>query len=386
MHSYDTVVALFGELWLKGRNRGAFVRRLVANVEKALEGTGAAVEHRRDRLMISATPAAVPEVLERLAHVFGISWYAPVAAADNGVDAIISKTAELVTEGSSVRLVAHRSDKSAPFTSQELVHAFLERADTLPFRLDRDAQETLYMEVTRQGTLMHTQRINGLGGLPVGSSGKAIVLMSGGIDSPVASYYAMKRGLAPIYLHFHAFGSNGDVRGTKIDELLETLAMYSGRTRAYYAPSHIFQSIAMKLPHSLELVLFKRFMLECAEAIAAKEHAVAIVTGESLGQVASQTVRNLAASEQGTKLFIMRPLIGMDKLEIIGAAKSLGTYAASIKPYRDVCSIRARDPATAASREQVAALYENSGLRQAVHETLEKTSAIEVGAKPAMQS
>ncbi len=381
MHSYDSVVALFGELWLKGRNRGTFVRKLVSNVELALDGTGAAVEHRRDRLMITAKPMAVPDVLERLGHVFGISWYAPVAKADSDISAIMKTSTGLVPKGTAVRLVAHRSDKSTPFTSQELVHAFLEHADALTFKLDKDAKETLYIEVTHDGALMHTQHIKGLGGLPVGSSGKAIVLMSGGIDSPVAAYYAMKRGLMPIYLHFHAFGSSSEVEGTKIQELLAILAQYTGKSKAYYAPAHIFQSIAMKLPHSLELVLFKRFMLETAEAIAAKEHAIAIVTGESLGQVASQTVRNLAASEQGTRLFIMRPLIGMDKLEIISAAKALGTFEPSIKPYRDVCSIRSRDPATAASAARVGELYAGSGLSAAVPETLAKTFAATVQRK-----
>ncbi len=375
MHRYDSVVALFGELWLKGRNRGTFVRRLVSNVEKALDGTGAAVEHKRDRLMVSAQPASIGVVLDRLGHVFGISWYAPVAVARGGIDGALEMAPKLVPPGATVRLVAHRSDKTAPFTSQELVHAFLQRMEGLPFTPDKDAEERLFMEVTKEGTLMHTQHINGLGGLPVGSSGRAVVLMSGGIDSPVASYYAMKRGLSPVYLHFHAFQDNEEAMGSKVSDILSILGRYSAGSKVYYAPAHVFQSMAMKLPQRLELVLFKRFMFEVAEAIAAREHALAIVTGESLGQVASQTVRNLTASARGTKLFVMRPLIGMDKLEIVNAAKGIGTFEASVKPYRDVCSIRARNPATAASVHEVDELYEASGLRSAVAETLRKTEA-----------
>ncbi|MCL4411362.1 tRNA 4-thiouridine(8) synthase ThiI [Candidatus Marsarchaeota archaeon] len=372
MYKYEHAVVHFGELWLKGRNREAFIRCLVSNIRTSLDGTGASIERMRDRLMVNvAEPAGMDEVLSRLGHVFGISWYAPVAIARRNADDAIAMAARLVDKGAKIRLEAHRSDKSVPFTSKDLVGEFLRRKNELQFTLDKDAKDTLFIEVTREGMLMHTQHIAGLGGLPVRVSGKAVVLMSGGIDSPVAAFYAMRRGLEPIYLHFHAFQSNDDVKGTKIPLILDILERY-GPARTYYAPAHVFQSIAMKLPQKFELVLFKKFMLAVAERVALKEHAVAIVTGESLGQVASQTVKNLTASERSTKMFIMRPLIGMDKSEIIGVAKRIGTFELSVQKYRDVCSIRAKNPATGASAEAIGRLYKDSGMTSAVSQTLKR--------------
>ena len=372
MYKYEHAVVHFGELWLKGRNREAFIRCLVSNIRTSLDGTGASIERMRDRLMVNvAEPAGMDEVLSRLGHVFGISWYAPVAIARRNADDAIAMAARLVDKGAKIRLEVHRSDKSAPFTSKDLVGEFLHRKNELQFTLDKDAKDTLFIEITREGMLMHTQHIAGLGGLPVGASGKAVVLMSGGIDSPVAAFYAMRRGLEPIYLHFHAFQSNDDVKGTKIPLIIDILERF-GPAKAYYAPAHVFQSIAMKLPQKFELVLFKKFMLAVAERVALKEHAVAIVTGESLGQVASQTVKNLTASERSTKMFIMRPLIGMDKSEIIGVAKRIGTFELSVQKYRDVCSIRAKNPATGASAEAIGRLYKDSGMTSAVSQTLKR--------------
>ena len=372
MYKYEHAVVHFGELWLKGRNREAFIRCLVSNIRTSLDGTGASIERMRDRLMVNvAEPAGMDEVLSRLGHVFGISWYAPVAIARRNADDAIAMAARLVDKGAKIRLEAHRSDKSVPFTSKDLVGEFLRRKNELQFTLDKDAKDTLFIEITREGMLMHTQHIAGLGGLPVGASGKAVVLMSGGIDSPVAAFYAMRRGLEPIYLHFHAFQSNDDVKGTKIPLIIDILERF-GPAKAYYAPAHVFQSIAMKLPQKFELVLFKKFMLALAERVALKEDAVAIVTGESLGQVASQTVKNLTASERSTKMFIMRPLIGMDKSEIIGVAKRIGTFELSVQKYRDVCSIRAKNPATGASAEAIGRLYKDSGMTSAVSQTLKR--------------
>jgi thiamine biosynthesis protein ThiI len=155
--------------------------------------------------------------------------------------------------------------------------------------------------------------------------------------------------------------------------ILDVLARY-GPAKAYYAPAHVFQSIAMRLPQKFELVLFKRFMLAVAERIALKEGASAIVTGESLGQVASQTVKNLTASERSVKLFIMRPLIGMDKAEIIDAAKRIGTFELSVQKYRDVCSIRSKNPATGVSAELIGKLYRSSGMAGAVGQTIKRTA------------
>ena len=212
-----------------------------------------------------------------------------------------------------------------------MVKYFIKNTKKLKFKIDKDAETDLYINATKDFTFLYTERIQGAGGLPVGSSGNAVVLLSGGIDSPLATFYAMKRGLRPIYMHVHAFPNNKDVKLSKIKELVKILSAYSVNPKTYLMPGHVFQSAAMKIHNKYELVLFKSFLYRLAEGIAEKEEAEAIVSGESLGQVASQTIGNLTASQIGIKRFIMRPLIGFDKQEIINMAKKIGTFDVSIQ-------------------------------------------------------
>ena len=216
--------------------------------------------------------------------------------------------------------------------------------------------------------MLFTKKFKGTGGLPCGSTGKAVILLSGGIDSPVAAFYAMKRGLQPVYLHVHAFKDNDPAVSSKITDIAKKLS-YSPTAKVYYAPFYPFQAMACGIPERYELVLFKMFLYQLATIVAKKEGAKAIVTGESLGQVASQTLQNLYASQQGTILPILRPLIGFDKEEIIDKAKEIGTYALSLKPYKDVCSFRAKNPATAANEKTIIRLYANAKIKEAVEKS-----------------
>jgi thiamine biosynthesis protein ThiI len=171
--------------------------------------------------------------------------------------------------------------------------------------------------------------------------------MSGGIDSPVAAWYAMKRGVTPVYVHLHAFQDPEDAVKGKVTDLLGTLSRYYPHYKVYFVPSHIFQAGSFKYGR-YELILLKAFMLKLAERVARREHALNVFTGESLGQVASQTSGNILATQCGTKLPVLRPLIGFDKEEIIRVARAIGTYEDSIRPYKDVCSINARNPTLSA--------------------------------------
>ncbi len=268
-------------------------------------------------------------------------------------------------------MVAHRSYKGVPFDSMEIIRAITSSAAVTGIRLEKDAQRSIYISVAEPFTIICDNKRRGLGGLPIGSSGKAIVLLSGGIDSPVAAFCAMRRGLAPVYLHFHGFASNAEAASSKIAGIVSLLAGYSGSARIYYAPAYMFQSAAMRASSRYELVLFKRFMHAVAALVATREGAGAIVTGESLGQVASQTVENMIAAAPPASLFAMRPLIGADKEEIVSVAKRIGTYALSIKPYKDVCSIRSRHPATKARVDVVERIYESTGMRALEKKTLD---------------
>ena len=203
----------------------------------------------------------------------------------------------------------------------------------------------IFINVTKEAAFVSLDKINGLGGLPVGTSGKGIVLLSGGIDSPVAAWYAMKRGVEPVYVHLHGYSSAEEAMNSKIPQLVKILSSYYTNAKTYYIPSHIFQAGAIRSRRH-ELILLKAFMMRIAELAAEKESAQAIFTGESLGQVASQTMSNMQAEHIGVKIQILRPLIGFDKQEIISKARSIGTYDESIKPYKDVCSINSRNPVT----------------------------------------
>lgn len=364
----------FGEIWLKGKNRSSFISLLFSNVKRALYGESyLRLENDRDHFTLYlADSSNLESILDKLRYVFGLEWFAPVIFADNDIKSIVDAAKGLVKKGDKVRIVAHRSNKSTEFNSMDIVSAFIKGSASLPFRIDKEAEAELFVNVTDKNTLMYKGKIRGPGGLPVGCSGKAVILFSGGIDSPVAAFYAMKRGLFPIYLHVHALQSNDQVDSTKIGELMCLMSRYCPESVSYYVPAHIFQARILKTPNRYELVLFKRFLIKLAERVAKDEGAATIVTGEGLSQVASQTVKNLTASEYGSKLFMMRPLIGFDKNEIVRKAVEVGTFESSKKSYRDVCSFNAANPSTGARVDVINELYKKMGMNKAVTESLRK--------------
>jgi len=198
---------------------------------------------------------------------------------------------------------------------------------------------TCFIELVEKYAFLYLEKIKGWGGLPVGVSGKAISLLSGGIDSPVASFLAMKRGLNLIFLHFHALPYTNKASIDKVKKIVETLNKFQPKLKLYLVPfAEIQKEILLKTPSPLRVIFYRRMMFRIAEKIAEKEKIKAIITGENLGQVASQTLENLKVIEKATNLLVLRPLIGEDKLEIIEKAKEIGTYDISILPYQDCCS------------------------------------------------
>ena len=376
----EEIAVHFGEMWLKGRNRGTFVKKLRENVEASLKSEDyGRLENARDRFIIHLDKKSDAErIMQRLGKIPGISWFAPVFVTGNKKSEIIRAASGLYKKGEHVRIDAHRSYKRLDYNSMELIGDFLRKKDKLGFVPDRDAEKGLYINIAKDKAYLYREHVKGLGGLPVGTSGRAVVLLSGGIDSPVASVYAMKRGLQPIYLHVHAFPDNAKARNSKMKRILSVLAPYAPGSKVYYVPSHLFQATALKAPHQFELVLFKRFLYRLAEKIADDERAETIVTGESLGQVASQTVKNLIATEKGSGRLLMRPLIGFDKQEIVDTAKRLGTYELSVERYPDVCSIHSRNPSTAAMPKTIDRLYKELKLDNVVKASLKKSEAVEL--------
>ncbi|MDE1861100.1 MAG: tRNA 4-thiouridine(8) synthase ThiI [Candidatus Micrarchaeota archaeon] len=376
------VVMHFGELWLRGRNRGNYINTLMQGVRERLKGSSVKVEGIHDRALIRLGARSDPEqVCSELSKVFGLSGYElayatkPTLASINAASKVAMR--ELVEEGAKgVRINATRSHKKFKFNSNDITKMLISTASGIGIEPTLEGYDSqLYVNVTKDLAFLSTKRFRGLGGLPVGTSGNGVVLLSGGIDSPVAAWYAMKRGIRPIYVHLHAFPDSKPAIDSKISSILKLLSRYSPHYKAYFVPSHYFQVAAAKSGR-YELVLLKAFMLRLAERIADAEEASVIFTGESLGQVASQTSENLRAEQQGINVPVLRPLIGLDKQEIIGLAKGIGTYDESIKPYADVCSINSRHPVTMARVSTTTRLLGEIGIDKLVARSLSASATI----------
>jgi thiamine biosynthesis protein ThiI len=349
----------YGELTLKGRNRRNFERKLAANLKAQV---GAERIERQHGRMLAELPAADAASLEQLALIPGIRNFAVVHTAGPEL-ADMRRVAEAAVRedcgevaGKRFRVTARRSDKSFPLGSLEIA---VELGDhlrrTLAMTVDLEHPEiTVHVECTKAGVYIYTDKRQGIGGLPVGTSGRGVVLFSGGIDSPVAAYIMMKRGMQVTLAHFYNSSLNRDF--AKIRELARVLSRYQGRLALVLVDLDEFQRHTIAtVPPEYRMIIYKRQMLRQASRIAEHEQAQALVTGDSLGQVASQTLANIHAIYDVAELPLLPPLIGMDKEEIITLARRIGTFEPSIEEYCDICSfLVAKHPETHARREQVA--------------------------------
>lgn len=348
------IIVHFGELWLRGKNRNGYIQTLKRNITDQLSGEAFTLKDDYDRLIITpGKRSEIDDIASKVSKVFGVSAYEVAYISKPTLKDIVSTSISLIKKEKlkKVKIIPHRSHKEFKFDSMDIIRELAKVAERIGANpVVKGFKSQIYISVKKDAAYIFSEKRRGAGGLPVGTSGRCIVLLSGGIDSPVAAWYAMKRGLIPIYVHVHGFSSNDEASSSKISKIVRILSEYYPTTRTYYIPSHIFQMGAMKTG-KYELVMMKGFMLRVAEEIAKKEGAGAIVTGESLGQVASQTLSNIAAEESMSGIPILRPLIGMDKLEITEYARRIGTYEESIKPYKDVCSITSRNPAISTSEK-----------------------------------
>ncbi|MCL5786597.1 MAG: tRNA 4-thiouridine(8) synthase ThiI [Candidatus Marsarchaeota archaeon] len=337
----------YGELWLRGKNRSDYINILLGNMEVKFSGLKYRVDKHYDKIIIRPSESSFDEALRRIGFLFGVGTYEVAYETEPNLSSIVKDTCRIMknAEGrGAFRINAHRAYKQHKFNSEDIVRKLAAAAEKkgIPLSPKKYSRE-VYISVAKDFAYISVKRFKGLGGLPVGSSGRCIVLFSGGIDSPVAAWLAMKRGMEPVYVHMHAFPKASEALESKIANLIEILAEYHEAYRTYYIPTHRFQVAALKTGR-YELVMLKRFMLKCAEQLLEREKSMVIVTGESIGQVASQTQNNLFAEEQDIKAAVIRPLACFDKTDIIEIARRIGTFDESVKPYRDVCSIYAKHP------------------------------------------
>jgi len=374
------ITVRFGELWLKGKNRNSYIRLLEKNIKEQLSGEKFALERYYDRLLLRLfKDSELGSIGNKLKRVFGMSGFEISNVCEptlRSITATAKKVLGAEPRPKSVRIDAHRSYKQLPFDSMDIVRSIKGAVEKLGIDpTTKGYEKELRVSVTKDAAFVSLGKEKGQGGLPVGSSGKGVILLSGGIDSPVAAWYAMKRGVEPVYVHLHAFQSADEAANGKVMQMIKHLSGFYPHYKTYFVPSHIFQAAAFQFG-KYELVLLKAFMLKVAEQIAKKEGANLIFTGESLGQVASQTAENICAEQYGIGIPVLRPLIGYDKEEIIKIAKSIGTYEESIKPYKDVCSINAKNPKLNSQKEKVKELLKKMGARSVVNRSLKASKSI----------
>ena len=354
------LVQLFHELALKGKNRPFFLKRAKAHVRRALKGLGVALEGEWPMALLFRLPEeAWPEAKARLQDTLGVERFARVHRTPPDLEAL-KAALEKALEGQafgSFRITAKRSDKAFPLTSPEIeraLGAFAKGKTGAPVR-PKGAEREFAVRVPPGAALLEVERHPGPGGLPPGVSGRVVALLSGGIDSPVAAYRLMRRGAEVVLVHFHPFPLLSGASREKAKALAERLARFQHRLRLHLVPfSEVQRHIIVEAPTAYRVVLYRRYMLRIAEAIAREEGALALCTGDSLGQVASQTLENLHAVNQAATLPVFRPLIGWDKEEIVAEAQRIGTYATSILPDEECCTLFApKHPVTRARLEVV---------------------------------
>ncbi|MFC4409784.1 tRNA uracil 4-sulfurtransferase ThiI [Chungangia koreensis] len=346
---WTKILIRYGELTTKGRNRKQFIESLRRNIKQTFSDLDTLkINAERDRMFLSANKEEeMEQLIKRLPSVFGIHSFSPVAICEPELGKIKEKAVEVMEtleyEGKSFKATVKRSDKSFPLETNELLQEIggfvLSKFPEIHVQMKKPDIE-LIVEIRKEAAFIMAEVIPGPGGMPVGSNGKSLLMLSGGIDSPVAGYFMMKRGVKIDAIHFHSPPFTSERSKEKVMDLAERLSRFGSEVRLHVIPfTKIQQEIHRQVPENVSMTSTRRLMLQIADEVRDDIGAKAIVTGENLGQVASQTLESLTAINAVTSTPVLRPLITFDKLEIIDVAKKIDTYDISILPYEDCCTI-----------------------------------------------
>lgn len=346
----EVILIKNGELVLKGLNRSNFENRLVKNIKRKLYGLGE-IEVEKSQSTITVIPSGgdydYDEACERISRIFGIAGFSRAAVVPKNMEDILAASYEYfkdkMFEYSTFKVESKRSDKSFPLKSPQIsreVGGFL-LSKFHHLKVDVHNPDLIVnVEVRDKCTYIRGNQVKGSCGMPVGTSGRATVLMSGGIDSPVAAYMMAKRGVELVAVHFTSPPYTSQAAQDKVVELTKRVARYADTVTLFIVPfTQIQETIRDKCPEDLSTLILRRLMMQAAERIALEQNTSALITGESLAQVASQTIYALACTEDAVSLPVFRPLIGMDKEEIIRIARKIDTFETSILPYEDCCTV-----------------------------------------------
>lgn len=390
----------YGEIGLKGRNRPQFQKALQRNIRHRLARLGLEwdVERLHDRMVVHVPPGngqadagGRAQASAALARVAGIVWFAdaqwlPASAVRDADGAarygalercMIELAAPRHRAAAAFAVRVRRADKHFPARSDEVERvlgaAIIRETDWREVNLG-DPDETFHADIHPEGIYVYAERSEGVGGLPVGTSGKVLTLLSGGIDSPVAAFLMAKRGCRVDFIHFTAaLVQQQRAEEYKVARLARDLSRYTQRSRLHLVPYIHFDLALARGETRYELILFRRFMARVAEVLAARSGAQALVTGDSLGQVASQTLENIVSKSRAVEMPVLRPLIAYDKQEIVALARRIGTFAISVEPYKDCCAILSQNPKTLSEHTALCAL--EAQLLPGYGELIERTLA-----------
>ncbi len=340
------IIVRYCEIHLKGKNRGYFEKVFLENLEKALSGIRHEIHRPSGRYLVDGfDEARADEIAARLAKVFGTHSVSVAQQIPADMEEIYRSVVRIAPESGTFKVQTNRADKHFPLDSMQINAQIGGRllAERPQLRVDvREPQKTLYIDIRENGTaLVFSDYIKGAGGMPVGTSGKGMLLLSGGIDSPVAGYMIAKRGMVLEAVHFHSYPYTNMQAREKVENLAEILSRYTGGLHLHVVSvTRIQEEIHKHCPDEMMITLLRRFMMRIAERIGKRVGAQCIVTGESLGQVASQTIEGMTSSNAVLESFpVLRPLVGFDKTEIIERARQIGTYETSVQPYEDCCTV-----------------------------------------------
>lgn len=392
MNGEKIFIVRCGEVALKGMNKPYFERVLVERIRKNLKNINASKVSRKEGLIFVRVPleSDTNEVIAEISKVFGVSSVSPAIEVESELNAIGSKAVEFMNsmiknEGvKTFKVEAKRADKNFPIKSPEIaakIGAYVLKGCGV---LKVDVHEPdchLFIDLRVDKTYIYTKKINGLGGLPLGTNGKGMVLLSGGIDSPVAAWMMAKRGMVIDAVHFHSYPYTSPRAQQKVEELAEIISSYCGKinmTVINLLP--IQEKIVSNCPEDETTILVRRFMMRIAEKIAIQQNDLMLITGENLGQVASQTAEALVVTDQSVELPVMRPLIGLDKVEIMDMARKIGTYEKSIEPYEDCCTVfLPKHPVTKPRLEKILDSESKLDVDRLVEMAVDSAEHIEIG-------
>ena len=380
----EVLLVRYGEVFLKGQNRPFFLRKLVDHVKAAVQEVHGHVWLSEGRIYVSDYTDQ-DEAIRRVSRVFGVHSVSPAIEMEkDSFEAICAQAARMMEKKTGTfKVLAKRSDKQYPMDSPTIMREaggyILDHVPQLSVDVNNPDHE-ITIEI-RKLAYLSVDRTMAVSGMPMGTNGKACLLLSGGIDSPVAGFMIAKRGVELCCVHYHSFPYTSERAKEKVLELARILSEYCGKMRVYIVPfTEIQMQIHEKCPENFTTLIMRRYMMRIAEILARKDGAQALITGESIGQVASQTMEALGCTDEVVSMPVFRPCVGMDKSEIIERAERIGTMETSSLPYEDCCTVfTPKHPATHPRKELVRRAEEKLDSQALIYAAIEGTEIVEVG-------